>query len=360
MIRRLTLSIAFAFALQLAQSTALAQGTCGTPPTNVLVASAVCNTSVRISWTNPVGVGIVNPKVWRSSTTNFADGLLVFAGGSGSPTIIFNAPPTTNANYYYWVGGDVFGCGGAAPTQTRPLPMVGPLPAGVFPLNAYPPPIATTSCQGVNLTWQPCWDASALRVVRAGGLTGSTFETITSLNNAPANPVTSFVDTLTTPGNVYFYGLYVESGCGTSTGAGASATLRGGPWTSVLPTSAAVNVGQTATLSIGNALNPAVPVQQPAPASIQWSKAGVILNDGALGGRVSGATTQTLSIAGARLADAGEYLVRINPYCPGSPVLVFSTVLSVTQTCRADFDQNGAPTAADIFEFLNAWFAGCP
>ncbi|MBY0312252.1 MAG: hypothetical protein K2W85_09290 [Phycisphaerales bacterium] len=28
--------------------------------------------------------------------------------------------------------------------------------------------------------------------------------------------------------------------------------------------------------------------------------------------------------------------------------------------CPADFNQSGTLDAQDIFEFLNAWFAGCP
>ncbi len=35
-------------------------------------------------------------------------------------------------------------------------------------------------------------------------------------------------------------------------------------------------------------------------------------------------------------------------------------VLAVTQPCRADFDQSGAVGVQDIFEFVAAFFAGCP
>lgn len=34
--------------------------------------------------------------------------------------------------------------------------------------------------------------------------------------------------------------------------------------------------------------------------------------------------------------------------------------LSVAWACPADFDHSGKVTVQDLFEFLEAWFAGCP
>ncbi len=34
--------------------------------------------------------------------------------------------------------------------------------------------------------------------------------------------------------------------------------------------------------------------------------------------------------------------------------------MPATLCCRADFDRNGTLAPGDIFEFLNAWFVGCP
>jgi hypothetical protein len=32
----------------------------------------------------------------------------------------------------------------------------------------------------------------------------------------------------------------------------------------------------------------------------------------------------------------------------------------VNACCKADFDGSGQLAVQDIFDFLNAWFAGCP
>jgi hypothetical protein len=37
-----------------------------------------------------------------------------------------------------------------------------------------------------------------------------------------------------------------------------------------------------------------------------------------------------------------------------------AAVLAVRPGCRADFDESGGLAVADIFSFLNSWFAGCP
>ncbi len=50
--------------------------------------------------------------------------------------------------------------------------------------------------------------------------------------------------------------------------------------------------------------------------------------------------------------------------CAAGRFLGFGTVCgqpgSVNPCCPAEFNSSGTATAADIFEFLNAWFAGCP
>ncbi len=351
-------SIAFIIAvaaLALSGSTAFAQGTCGTPPTNVLVASAVCNTSVRISWTNPVGVGIVNPKVWRSPTSNFNDATLIYVGGSGSPTIIFNQVPNINTNYYYWVGGDVFGCSGVLPTQTSPLPRVGPLLGGAFTLNTYPVPQVTPTCNGVRLNFQPLWDATGLTVARGSSLNAS-YEVIANLTNTPQSPILTYEDTTARPGNYYIYGVFIGSGCGGNSAAAVAGALSG-PTGLPVVTGASVATGQTATLTARNAQGIGFTLLVPEPLSFTWKRNGTPLPNT---GRFSGVNTSALQITNARLEDAGVYELQITPSCQNQPIIVLQGILSVTQSCRADFDQNGSASAADIFEFLNAWFASCP
>jgi hypothetical protein len=59
---------------------------------------------------------------------------------------------------------------------------------------------------------------------------------------------------------------------------------------------------------------------------------------------------------------AGEdYLVRISGFI-GSGRQAGWGVLGITATadCRADFNHDSATNVQDIFDFLSAWFAGCP
>lgn len=342
-------------ALAFSGSAALAQGTCGTPPTNVFVASAVCNPTVRISWTNPVGVGIVNPKVWRGTTSNFADATLVYVGGSGSPTTIFNAVPTANTNYYFWVGGDVFGCGGSAPSQTQPLPRVGPLVGGAFTPTTYPLPQLVSTCNGVRVNFQPTWDATGYHVLRLAR-SSTIVESLNVLANTPQSPVSSFDDTTALPGVNYNYGVLIESACGSPT-SGSAPNAWPGPAGLPVIVGASVSVGQTATLIARNALGIGLPVLIPEPQSFSWRRNGQQLPGG---GRFSGINTSSLQISNALLEDAGLYELRITPSCSSQPIMIIQGVLSITQPCRADYDQNGTASTADIFEFLNSWFAGCP
>ncbi len=355
MIRSLLIQLGVLAALTSITRSSLAQGTCGTPPTNFSVSSSVCSNGVRISWTNPVGVGVVNPRVWRSATDNFADATLVHFGGSGSATTITNTPPVANVNYYYWVGGDVYGCGGSAPTQTQPLPRVGPLVGGSFTVNMFPAPRFTPTCSGVRVDFQQAWDASSFEIVRGSSRTAA-FSTIATLPNQISSPVSSYEDTDCRPGNQYVYGMIVNASCGRSSQI-VITTHRAGGYGNPVGVSSLVNVGETGSLSVSDGTGNASTVMVPAPQSLEWFRNGVSLANTP---RFSGVFSSTLTITNVRLEDEGFYHVRVMSSCPSQPLAFIPVLLSVRQNCRADFDQNGSASAADIFEFLNSWFAGCP
>ncbi len=63
----------------------------------------------------------------------------------------------------------------------------------------------------------------------------------------------------------------------------------------------------------------------------------------------SNQTVPTATILGHDYA----FLVAIDDLDPRQPPVV-------TDTCRADIDRNGQLTVQDLFDFLAAWFAGCP
>jgi hypothetical protein len=115
------------------------------------------------------------------------------------------------------------------------------------------------------------------------------------------------------------------------------------------PSDAAVNPGQTATFSAA--------VGGPGTFSLRWQRNGVNLNDGATssGSTVSGSATGTLTILNARLADAGTYWLAVTGSC-GDTV---SEPATLSVACPADYTRDGQLTPADIFAFLNAYFARC-
>jgi hypothetical protein len=83
----------------------------------------------------------------------------------------------------------------------------------------------------------------------------------------------------------------------------------------------------------------------------QWRRNGVELSDEP--GHIAGAASASLTIFPAKASDAGTYDCVISKECPGA-----SSTASVLSVCPADFDCSGTLTIGDIFEYMNAWFAG--
>ncbi len=73
---------------------------------------------------------------------------------------------------------------------------------------------------------------------------------------------------------------------------------------------------------------------------------------------LTGATGPTLQIDAAGSYDTGTYDCVVSGSC-GSQTSA-PAVVTVEPVCAADFDGSGTLAVADIFTFLNAWFAGCP
>ena len=103
------------------------------------------------------------------------------------------------------------------------------------------------------------------------------------------------------------------------------------------PTNQTVWIGQPAQFAVQAAGRGAF--------AYQWSKDGVPLNDS---GRISGATTATLSIDPATVDDAGTYSVVAIDAC-GSPVSASATL--VVTTPAADFDHDGDVDLGDFALF---------
>jgi len=112
-------------------------------------------------------------------------------------------------------------------------------------------------------------------------------------------------------------------------------------------------VGQPATFTVN--------VTAVGTPTYQWKRNGVAL---ANNGHFSGATTTTLTInpiydpgTGPNWTDAGAYSCTATNVC-GSAT---SADINLTvQVCGADFNNSGTVSVQDIFDFLAAYFAGCP
>ena len=110
------------------------------------------------------------------------------------------------------------------------------------------------------------------------------------------------------------------------------------------PASVAVQPGATATFTAGGAGS--------TPRTFRWYRDGVELQDG---GRISGATTGTLSIASTVPADSGSYACRSANSC-GSQLSPAAT-LTVGSPCPADLNQSGAVDGGDLGLMLGSWGA---
>lgn len=85
------------------------------------------------------------------------------------------------------------------------------------------------------------------------------------------------------------------------------------------------------------------------PLSYQWRRNGVPL---------PGATARTLLIAEASSFNAGSYDCAVSNPC--GQAISSAATLTVTECCRADFDDDGSVGVPDIFAFLSSWFAQEP
>ncbi len=203
---------------------------------------------------------------------------------------------------------------------------------------------ATGQCNGIRLTWafSPL-NASGLRFLRtATGVPNYTF--------FATLPATSIFDATAAPGITYTYAATpFNTTCGDS---GASTDTA-----AIVPLSSPALLapvrtlpGQTAHLSASLAGAAATPV------TYEWKRNGAIV---ANSGRISGATSGTLNITSARPEDSDIYTVTATATnCTGTATSTIALV--VPNTCPADFNLSGGLEVQDIFDYLNAWFAGCP
>jgi hypothetical protein len=204
--------------------------------------------------------------------------------------------------------------------------------------------VSPFGCSGIQISWPALRDATHYDVYRYHrNLQGQWIFDAEIASDVPGSPA---FDTTGIPGVTYGYTVYGFGGC--------SAASYGDGALAVFPaeldahtTSASGSPGQSVTLNATTTLHPQT-------ASFQWFRNGQPLTQSA---KHSGVNGPVLSIAALTDSDAGEYQVRVSTPCDE---VTRSAVVAVTGACRADFNQSGGISVQDIFDFLAAYFAGCP
>jgi len=83
----------------------------------------------------------------------------------------------------------------------------------------------------------------------------------------------------------------------------------------------------------------------------RWYRNNMLVSD--VPGHISGATTQTITIANPAAADAGTYVAEVSNPCGTS-----TSAGALLTICPADYNCSGAVTVQDIFDFLAGYFNG--
>jgi hypothetical protein len=265
------------------------------------------------------------------------------------------APPTTTGtvtketyglNTYYWVRAVL-----AAGCRT-PLPAAGVVSTPTSVAPSITSLTSATTCP-VTLTWNS-----------PGSLFYIIFRETTPTFN-PTNPAldesitSTYTDSTVVPGTTYYYFVvrttFAPGGC------------PGGPWSSAPVSSGPISIPLVPTPVLS--VNPARPVAgepvvlratapgAPVGSTWRWKKDGQTLPIAGL--TVGGLGTEQLSVFSAGSAAVGSYVVELVPAALGCAATT-SNAVAVSLGCAADFNADGVRQPADIFAFLNAYFAGCP
>lgn len=210
------------------------------------------------------------------------------------------------------------------------------------------PPVAKveatrgTLCDGVMLTWTPSPGADRYRVTRDPG-------------GHPDSGVvvfgTNWLNTSALPGVEYTYHVVPMSASCLNPPPGEGTTAQGhvAPFQLIkAPLPQRAYAADTVVWKVS--VEPSVS----AGATFRWSRNGTpIVN----GGRFTGASTDTLTITGAKVEDTDLYSVEVRTT---AGTIVHETALVVKRNCPGDFNSSGGKTVQDLFDFLSSYFAGCP
>ncbi len=203
-----------------------------------------------------------------------------------------------------------------------------PTAAGVCPGGATT--FSVTATGEGTLTYR--WEKNGTTLSDGGHYAGATTATLT-VSGADA-------------GDAADYRCVVTAGCGTATSNAAALSLKAATAILEPPQPQTVDAGGLATFSVVAVGSGTV--------TYRWQKAGADLTDG---GRYSGATTATLTIADVGKAEAGTYRCVVAAECGtlASAEAALTVILPLSQ--KADFDGDGDVDLTD-FSFFQMCFNG--
>lgn len=302
-----------------------------TPSGLVASDSSTCD-GVSVSWTASPGAATYS--LYRAATSDQASASLL---ANTAVSSYLDTSAAAGHTYYYWVSaGNACGQSAMGGPDSGSKQVIPPTPTGIAASDA-------TSCNGVVVTWTASPGGSSYAVLRNVGNTpvGATELATTAL--------TSFDDSTAPAGQTLYYFVQAISACGRSSASIGDAGVRGtSPSIAQQPTDVTASEGASVSFTVLASGTDA--------AHYQWRKGGSPLaNDPP---HITGTDTASLSISSVVAADAGAYDAVATSTCGQATSSPAQLVITSSQPCPADFNNDGGVDGADIDAFFVAWEAG--
>jgi hypothetical protein len=252
-------------------------------------------------------------------------------------------PPLRDVDYHYWIRANgAAGCASAPVFPPQPIQLVARWPS----FDPSPAPSAQVQCDSVILNWVLPAGATGVDIWRKDTLAGTRLRLTTV-----GAPTSTYTDTTGVPGREYEYTALIKISCSSV----AQTALHGNPATVVFEGAPTITAQPPSQVVLSH--NDAVFqfLVSGAYGSFTWYKDGVVLHD--TGVHIIATDTNTMAVLGVTQEDIGTYWCTRATDC--GTVTSAPAVLAVRERCPGDFNDSDTVEVADIFRFLNAWFAGC-